>query len=181
MSPSAPSTFRSRRRVLNLLRGLQEELSLSCRFIGHDFAVVRYLSHRIVVLYWGTVMETGPAEILHDQPSNPYTRALLAAAPVADPQLQQVRRQERMKLQVHANGHLDKEGCPYRSRCPFAIDICRVAPPLTQTPLGTWSAFHRTAELPPWINGSAVSRQGDAAWAPPKPKPVRRRRAKREA
>ena len=60
------------------------ELSLSYLFIGHDLAVVRYLSHRIVVLYRGTVMETGPAEIVHNQPSNPYPRALLAAAPVAD-------------------------------------------------------------------------------------------------
>jgi len=81
--------------VMNLLGELQRELRLSYLFIAHDLAVVRHLSHRIVVLYRGQVMETGPAAQVYSRPGHPYTEALLAAAPVPDPEQQHARRTAR--------------------------------------------------------------------------------------
>ncbi len=78
--------------VLNLLRGLQREYQLSYLFIAHNLAVVRHMSHRIVVLYHGQVMEQGPAGAVYAAPGHPYTRALLAAEPQADPEVQAARR-----------------------------------------------------------------------------------------
>jgi peptide/nickel transport system ATP-binding protein len=77
--------------VLNLLAELQRELALSYLFIAHDLAVVRYLSHRIVVLNKGRVVESGPADEVYRRPTHPYTQALLAAAPVPDPAIQRGR------------------------------------------------------------------------------------------
>jgi ABC-type glutathione transport system ATPase component len=77
--------------ILNLLGELQRELSLSYLFIAHDLAVVRYLSHRIVVLNEGRVVESGSAERVYRSPSHPYTRGLLDAAPVPDPDIQRGR------------------------------------------------------------------------------------------
>ena len=74
--------------VLNLLRTLQQDFDLSYLFISHDLAVVRHLSHRIIVLYHGRVMETGDAGSVYNNPTHPYTQALLAAAPVPDPEEQ---------------------------------------------------------------------------------------------
>jgi ABC-type oligopeptide transport system ATPase subunit len=81
--------------VLNLLFELQRDFGLSYLFISHDLAVVRHVSHRIIVLYRGQIMESGPANQVYEAPSHPYTQALLAAAPVPDPELQEARRAER--------------------------------------------------------------------------------------
>lgn len=78
--------------VLNLLRDLQREYRLGYLFVAHNLAVVRHISDRIVVLYRGTVMESGPAEAVCTKPGHPYTRALLQAVPVADPDRQAARR-----------------------------------------------------------------------------------------
>src|SRR5262249_19232282 len=83
--------------VLNLLSDLQDELELSYLFISHDLAVVRHLSHRIIVLYHGRIMEHGDAEQVYSDPVHPYTQALLAAAPVPDPDEQQQRRNTRVR------------------------------------------------------------------------------------
>ncbi|WP_435159497.1 ATP-binding cassette domain-containing protein, partial [Amycolatopsis sacchari] len=83
--------------VLNLLRRLQADLSLSYLFIAHDLAVVRYLASRTVVLYRGRIMEEGPSDTLYQSPRHPYTQALLAAAPEPDPSRQRVRRRSRQR------------------------------------------------------------------------------------
>jgi oligopeptide/dipeptide ABC transporter ATP-binding protein len=144
--------------VLNLLRDLQEELGLSHLFISHDLAVVRNVSHRIIVLYRGQIMEAGPASQVSESPGHPYTRALLAAAPVPDPELQARRRVER-GARMHANGHRQPTttGCPFVPRCPYAIDICATQrPPVVAGPAEVTVACHRYPDVTnTWTGTSA--------------------------
>jgi ABC-type oligopeptide transport system ATPase subunit len=102
--------------VLNLLRALQAELSLSYLFISHDLAVVRHVSHRIAVLYQGRIVEVGSAEQVSKSPSHPYTRALLSAAPVPDPDAQRARRVAR----TSANGKTTASTGPREGRIATA-------------------------------------------------------------
>jgi ABC-type glutathione transport system ATPase component len=84
--------------VLNLLTGLQRDLGVSYLFITHDLAIIRHVAHRVAVLFRGTVVESGPVGKVCDDPEHPYTRALLAAAPVPDPVVQRERREARAAL-----------------------------------------------------------------------------------
>jgi oligopeptide/dipeptide ABC transporter ATP-binding protein len=135
--------------VLNLLRELQAELGLSYLFIAHDLAIVRHVSHRIVVLYRGRVVEEGPAASVYDRPRHPYTRALLDAAPKPDPVAQRRRRAGRARRAPEAGGEVEAEtACRFASRCPHAIDICRSRrPALEATADGSLVACHRWREL----------------------------------
>jgi peptide/nickel transport system ATP-binding protein len=81
--------------VLNLLNELQQDMNLSMLFISHDLTVVRHVSHRTVVLYRGDIVEGGDSQQVHDNPQHPYTRALIDASPVPDPDLQRTKRNER--------------------------------------------------------------------------------------
>ena len=134
--------------VLNLLRQLQQEFELSYLFISHDLAVVRYVAHRIIVLYHGRVMEQGEAVDIYANPTHPYTRALLESAPVPDPDLQQQRRVTRRSRAV-TNPPLSRtDACAFAPRCPHAIEACRTTQPrLERTPDGTLVACHRWQEL----------------------------------
>ncbi len=133
--------------VMNLLGELQRELGLSYLFIAHDLAVVRHLSHRIVVLYRGQVMETGPAVQVYSRPAHPYTEALLAAAPVPDPEQQHARRTARTATTLAPP---NPGGCPFAHRCPHAVDLCRAERPAPQPAAGGVTvACHRYAELHP--------------------------------
>ncbi|MGD0700986.1 MAG: oligopeptide/dipeptide ABC transporter ATP-binding protein [Trebonia sp.] len=137
--------------VLNLLRGLQREYQLSYLFIAHNLAVVRHMSHRIVVLYRGQVMEQGPASAVYTAPGHPYTRTLLAAEPQADPELQAARRAAAAAVPPVAAVPAGPAGtgCPFAARCPFVIPDCRTArPPLVRSPGGTEVACIRAAEIP---------------------------------
>lgn len=133
--------------VLNLLRGLQREYQLSYLFIAHNLAVVRHMSHRIVVLYHGQVMEQGPAAAVYAAPGHPYTRALLQAVPEADPELQAARRAagaEPVAPPAAGSG----QGCPFAGRCPHVIPGCLTArPPLAPAPGGTEVACIRAADI----------------------------------
>lgn len=134
--------------VLNLLRELQEEFQLSYLFISHDLAVVRHLSHRIIVLYAGRVMEQGDAATVYGSPLHPYTRALLAAEPVPDPEQQRERRAVRVRSTGSVQVRASPDSCPFAGRCPHTIDICRTnRPPLEATPDGRFVACHRWHEL----------------------------------
>ncbi len=133
--------------VLNLLRQLQGELDLSYLFIAHDLAVVRHLSHRIVVLYRGRIMEQGDASVVYQHPKHPYTQALLEAAPVPDPAAQR-RRAVRSGRSTDTPTTSDADACPFASRCAYAIDICRtVRPKLEAAPDGSQTACHRWKDL----------------------------------
>jgi oligopeptide/dipeptide ABC transporter ATP-binding protein len=135
--------------VLNLLRELQRDLELSYLFITHDLPVVRHVSHRIVVLYRGRIMEEGTAATVYHRPVHPYTQALLDAAPVPDPDLQRARRAARAARPAReSTAASSSDGCPFAPRCPYVIDICRSArPPLEQATEGTLVACHRWREL----------------------------------
>ena len=133
--------------ILNLLRELQEETGVSFLLISHDVSVVRYLSTRVIVLYRGRIVESGDTAQVHDAPVHPYTRALLAAAPVADPAEQRARRQEWLRLaEGRRRGGETREGCSFSSRCPFAIDACALRPSLAPASNGALVACHRKDE-----------------------------------
>jgi peptide/nickel transport system ATP-binding protein len=114
--------------VINLLEELRGRYGLSYLFISHDLAVVRHLSHRVVVLYLGRIVETGPAERLYDNPAHPYSHALLSAVPLPHPRRQ--RNRERVVLSGDLPDPTDPpSGCTFHTRCPFVMDICREVDP----------------------------------------------------
>ncbi len=117
--------------IVNLLAALQRETGVALLFISHNLAVVRHLSHRILVLYLGRVAEIGPAEALFADPCHPYTRALLAAVPPPDPFVARARR--RAALTGEPPSPLNPpSGCAFRTRCPLALDICASAKPTAE-------------------------------------------------
>jgi peptide/nickel transport system ATP-binding protein len=125
--------------VLNLLVDLKEEFGLTYLFISHDLNVVRFLSDRVVVMYLGEIVETGPVERLWQDPRHPYTRALLAAMPSFDPD----RRTTTAPLAGDPPNPIDPPtGCRFHTRCPFAEAVCSGSKP-AMTPIGT--AVHRAA------------------------------------
>jgi oligopeptide/dipeptide ABC transporter ATP-binding protein len=119
--------------VLNLLADLRDARALSYLFIAHDLAVVRFLAQRVVVLYRGQVMESGPVGAVTTSPRHPYTVALTAASPVPRPAEQAARRAAREALGVGSAGLVPPSatGCPFTPRCPLATEVCgRERPPL---------------------------------------------------
>jgi oligopeptide/dipeptide ABC transporter ATP-binding protein len=112
--------------IINLLRDLQSRHNLSYLFISHDLGVVRYVSHRVAVMYLGKIVEEAPANELYRSPCHPYTRALLSAIPVPDPT-------RRTKREILAGGVPSlfslPTGCRFHPRCGFAEEICRTEPP----------------------------------------------------
>jgi oligopeptide transport system ATP-binding protein len=116
--------------VVNLLRQLKRQLQLTMLFIGHDLAVVEYIADRIAVMYLGRIMEIAPGRVLTSSPRHPYTKALLLAVPVPDPQAKRTR--------IVLAGELPSpiappSGCVFRTRCPYAAAECaRDVPPLIE-------------------------------------------------
>jgi len=148
--------------VLNLLKELQEEYGLSYLFIAHNLAVVRYMASKLLVLYRGQLMESGAADTIYCHPGNPYTKALLDAAPVANPEIQAARRLNVVSAaaSVHANS---TTGCIFASRCSYAIQACtESAPPLVSLGNGSEVACHRAGsyERPPGDSSASASAGG---------------------
>lgn len=133
--------------VLNLLRKLQDEFHLSYLFIAHDLPVVRHLSHRIIVLYHGRVMEEGDAETVYTKPSHPYTQALLDAAPTGNPEVRRQRQTQRA-VALRDRAETGRDACPFAPRCPFVTSVCwTVRPPLEPTSEGSFIACHHWREI----------------------------------
>ena len=145
--------------VLNLLADLRDQYHYSFLFVAHDLGVVRFLSQRVVVLYRGQVMETGPVDAVTERPRHPYTVALTAAAPVPRPAEQLQRREAREALGIGTAGAATPAtaGCPFATRCYAVTDLCRSErPPLRQVG-ETWAACHyATPDGPPRSPGRAA-------------------------
>lgn len=109
--------------ILNLLKYLQDTSDLSMLFISHDLSVVRHMCDRVMVLYLGKVMEFGERDRLLSRPRHPYTQALIAAAPLPDPEIEKTRRAIPLKGEVPSPVN-PPSGCVFRTRCPKAADKC---------------------------------------------------------
>jgi oligopeptide/dipeptide ABC transporter ATP-binding protein len=126
--------------VLNLLMDLQEEFGLSYLFVSHDLAVVEHIGHRIAVMYLGRIVELAPRDQIFAQPQHPYTEALMAAAPIADPRA----RSARLVIEGDVPSPMNPPpGCHFHTRCPYAEARCKVEdPPLQEIAPGHVVACH---------------------------------------
>ncbi len=121
--------------IANLLLDLQRDSGLAMLFISHNLAVVRHLSHRVMIVYRGRSMEIAAADTLFAAPVHPYTRSLLAAIPTDLP------------AAGAPASRTEATGCAYRNHCPYAIGMCQASePPLTEVGAGHFVACHRSHE-----------------------------------
>jgi peptide/nickel transport system ATP-binding protein len=128
--------------IVNLLMDLQAEMNLALVFIAHDLAVVRHISHRIMVMYLGRVVEVADRVTLYERPMHPYTQALIRAVPIPDPELE--RNKPHAPLQGDLPSPVDPpSGCAFRTRCPIAIDRCATETPELRQVGAHWVACHR--------------------------------------
>jgi oligopeptide/dipeptide ABC transporter ATP-binding protein len=126
--------------ILNLFRELQEEFQFTYLFIAHDLSVIRHISDRVAVMYVGKIVETGPVDVIFSQPQHPYTQALLAAVPEADPRTAP----PRLTLQGEVATPVDPPpGCRLYGRCPLATAVCaEISPDLTSRGSEHYVACH---------------------------------------
>ncbi|MFY1678941.1 MULTISPECIES: ABC transporter ATP-binding protein [unclassified Streptomyces] len=142
--------------VVNLLAELQEELGLTYVVIAHDLAVVRHISDVIGVMYLGALVEEAPSDVLYAQPRHPYTKALMSAVPVPDPDVED--RRERILLAGDLPSPADPPtGCRFHTRCPWARERCAIErPELLDTGDGHRVACHFAAEIADGTLGPAT-------------------------
>ncbi len=128
--------------VVNLFMELQERLGLTYIFIAHDLSVVRHISDRIAVMYLGRIAEIATRVQLYKDPLHPYTQALLAAVPIADPELEAARGADIIMGEI-PSAMRPPPGCRFHTRCPKAMDVCKaVDPPLLEMTDGRAVACH---------------------------------------
>ncbi len=132
--------------IIHLLQDLQRKLQLSMIFIAHDLSVVRYISDRILVMYLGQVMELASCDELYAEPMHPYTRALIQSVPLPDPDLEQAHTERGLRGEPPSPLH-PPSGCPFSTRCPYAVERCHQEKPLLRAFAGRLISCHRAAEL----------------------------------
>ncbi len=111
--------------IVNLLVELQKKMGLTYLFVAHDLSMVKHISDRVAVLYLGTLVELTTSEQLYSDPQHPYTKALLSAIPIPDPEIEQERDMSKIKLEGEVPSPINtKPGCKFRGRCKFAMPVC---------------------------------------------------------
>lgn len=114
--------------IINLLQELQSKLKLTIIFISHDLGVIRHICNRILVMYLGNIMELGEKNLVYDTPMHPYTKALLSAVPVADPNIEKHKRLELLEGELPSPIN-PPVGCVFSTRCPLADSSCKDSRP----------------------------------------------------
>lgn len=116
--------------VINLLEKLQREKGFSYLFIAHDLEMVHHISHKIGVMYLGNMVELGSSDDVYKKPLHPYTRALISAAPIADPKM--AKEKKRIILEGEVPSPINPpKGCPFAGRCKYATEECKSKKPDT--------------------------------------------------
>ncbi len=133
--------------VINMFDELQDKLGLTYLFIAHDLLVVRHISDRIAVMYLGKMVELADAKEIYDHPLHPYSKSLISAVPVPDPNI--ARANQRIVLKGDIPSPLNApSGCPFRTRCQYACDKCAESmPEFKEVSTGHFVACHRTAQI----------------------------------
>lgn len=128
--------------IVNMFEQLQEEMGLTYLFIAHDLSIVKHISRRIGVMYLGKLVEIADSYELTSQPAHPYTKSLISAIPIPDPQTS--RKKKRIVLEGDVPSPLNPpSGCRFRTRCPYATEICaKEEPKLRQIGNGHFAACH---------------------------------------
>ncbi len=115
--------------IINLLYERRDALGIAYLLIAHDLALVHHISDRIAVMYLGHIVEEGPSDRVYHAPAHPYTKALLDAVPLLDPEAQRRRRAARKAAPALDAQRVAAEGCPYRNRCPHVMPRCATEMP----------------------------------------------------
>lgn len=133
--------------VVNLLIELQEKKNLTYLFIAHDLSMVKHISDRVAVMYLGHIVEFAESCELYENPKHPYTKALMSAIPIPDPE------EEKNKIRISLDGEIPspinpKSGCRFVTRCQYAIDLCKTeTPTLKEVGEEHFVACHRVVEI----------------------------------
>ena len=135
--------------IMNLLENLRREKNLTYPFISHDLRAIRHVSDRVAVMYLGKLVEVADAKTIYAEPLMPYTKALISAVPVPDPEIEATR--QRIVLEGDVPSPINPpSGCPFHTRCPYAIEVCKeVVPQLVEIKPAHFAACIRISpELP---------------------------------
>jgi len=145
--------------IMNLMEKLQRQKNLTYLFISHDLRAIRHVSDRVAVMYLGKLVEIADAKVIYDEPLMPYTKALISAVPVPDPEIEATR--QRIILEGDVPSPINPpQGCRFHTRCPFAVQACReVVPPLAEIKPNHFAACIRISPEQPHIEEVAP---GDA-------------------
>ncbi len=141
--------------IMNLLERLRREKNLTYLFISHDLRAIRHVSDRVAVMYLGKLVEIAEAKTIYKEPLMPYTKALISAVPVPDPQVEATR--QRIMLEGDVPSPINPpSGCPFHTRCPYAIDVCKeVVPQLVEIKPLHFAACIRISPAQPHIENVA--------------------------
>ncbi len=133
--------------VVNLLVKLQKERGLTCMFIAHDLSMVKHISDRVGVMYLGNLVELADSDVLYQHPLHPYTKALLSAIPVPDPDIERQRNQIRLEGEVPSPMN-PPAGCHFCNRCSYAMEECSCQTPvMREVEPGHFVACHLYDEM----------------------------------